>query len=225
MSDLIVIMGASQVHGTMELYLRQLAEAGIDTHVADVSDRPNMNGGGNLGYRVKIFRELAQAFSNYEFIVFSDAFDVTFYGTKEEVLDSVPRYGLLHAAEKNCYPDPAIAARIKNDSPWRFANGGLVAGSPESYLDWCEEVVKCPGYDPEMLDQRMLNMLVADDSDLCVIDDSTELFFCLFGGYPELEFECGKPVNTMYGTHPSFLHSNGKWDATEMWEKYERSLQ
>lgn len=226
---LIVCMGASELRGTMELYLRQLAEAKIDTHVRDNSDMPNRNGGGNLGFRVRAFRELANRFKHYDKMVITDGFDVTFYGDEESLLSKIPETRLLHAAEKNFYPsDEFVQSKITKTTPWCYCNGGMAAGTPESFLRWCDLAERHPFYDPYMLDQKFLNMVRAEadcDTELISIDTRTDLFFCLHSGYEELEFEHGKPVNTLLGTRPSFLHANGKWDASEMFAKYERSLQ
>lgn len=224
MNDLITIMGASKVHGTMDTYCRQLKQAEIETHVFNCSDMPNQNGGGNLRYRVQIFRRLAEQFSNYKKLIISDAFDVLFMGKKEYVLSKIPTDGLLHAAEKNCYPEECQSLQIPDRGPWRYANGGLVCGTPQSFLAWCDEAEKHPRYDPEVLDQRFLNELLAEESPLCRIDYKTEIFFCLYGGYDELDFTNGLPVNTKYCTFPSFIHSNGKWDASEMHCKLAKSL-
>ena len=228
MSDksLLVILGATFVHGTMPTYLEQLAAANIDHKVVDCSDKPNMNGGGNLGYRVKVFRKLAQDNQNYERLIISDAFDVRLYcANKQQVIDIIPMDGLLHAAEKNCYPAACSTLPIPDRGPHRYANGGIVAGTPSSFLAWCDEAERHPLYRPGILDQQFLNELVAEQSPLCVIDWKTELFFCLYGGYPELEFERGLPINTMYGTRPSFVHNNGKYSDAEMMAKYHRSLE
>lgn len=222
-SDLLVIMGATQEHGTMRLYMSQLAAAGIEYRVEDGSDKPNANSGGNLGYRVNKFRELANRYSDCERLVISDAFDVTFYGTKEDVISKIPMDKLLHAGEKNCYPPEACSLPIPDRGPHRYANGGLVAGTPENFLHWCCYTERHPLYNPECLDQYFLNLEVSEEVG-CIPDYRTELFFCLYGGYQELEFEKGIPVNTMYGTHPQFLHANGKWTTEDMFEKYRRSL-
>jgi hypothetical protein len=222
-SDLLVILGATQVHGTMPLYLRQLEAAGIEYAVESCSDKPNINGGGNLGYRVKKFREWANRFSNYERLVISDAFDVTFYGSKEDVLAKIPMDRLIHAGEKNCYPADSQSLPVPDRGPWRYANGGLVAGTPEHFHHWCTYTERHPLYNPDCLDQYFLNLQISEGVG-CLPDYKTELFFCLYGGYEELEFERGLPVNRLYGTKPNFLHANGKWTADEMFAKYERSL-
>lgn len=221
--DLLVVMGATARRRTMPLYLDQLAKAGIEYRVETCTDKPNIDGGGNLGYRVKKFKEWAHRFSNYELLVFSDAFDVTFYGTKEEVISKIPRDRLTHAGEKNCYPNESWSLPIPDRGPWRYANGGLVAGTPEHFKHWCAYTERHRFYDPECLDQHFLNLEIAEGVG-CLPDFRTELFFCLFGGYEELDFEKGLPINTLYGTHPNFLHANGGCDPSIMFAKYERSL-
>lgn len=223
-SDLLVILTASKVSGTMEKYVRQLDDAEIDVNIHDCSERPNINGGGNLGYRVKTLRQLAERFSHYEKLLVSDGFDVTFYGKKRDVLPKIPTTHLLHAAEKNCYPPACWTLPIPDRGLWRYANGGLVAGTPEKFIEWCDEAEKHPKYSPSMLDQHFLNILVSEGSLLGRIDYRTNLFFCLYGGYDELDFTNGLPINTLYCTFPNWLHSNGKWSPDEMFHKYERSL-
>lgn len=222
--DVAVIMTASEERGTMALYLSQLKDAGIDAFVHPLGNMPNMNGGGTLGYKVEKYREYALRYAEYEKIVLSDAWDVTFYGTKEELIDRIPDTYVLQAAEKNCYPDLSLSSRIPQKGPWRFINGGLAAGKPGVILEWLEGLESHPHFNPHMLDQQFFNLLLAESSPLCIIDDTTRLFFCLFGGYEELQFEKGKPINTVYGSKPLFIHANGKWASDEMFAKYKRSL-
>lgn len=225
MNELIVIIGASGVRGTMREYLRQLATARIDFHVENLSGVPNLDTGGTLGQKVDAIRKLANQFSNYERLLFSDAFDVTFYGKRDDVIDKIPKDHVLWAAEKNCYPDHAIATQIPDSGPWRFANGGLLCGTPKSFIEWAHLAETHQKFDPAIVDQQFHNIMLAEGpSPLCVIDSRTDLFFCLYKGYEELEFENGLPVNTLYGTRPQFIHANGKWDAAEAFTKLERSL-
>ena len=219
--DLLVIMGATESHGTMPIYLNQLRFADIPYSIENISDRPNLNGGGNLQFRVDIFRHFANKYAEYEKLIISDAFDVTFYGAKSDVIRKIPTDRLLHAAEKNCYPPASLALSIINPSPWRYANGGLVAGTPEQFLKWCSAAETHALYSPHSLDQHFLNIQTSEGM---ILDTQTELFYCLFGGYDELQFEQGIPINTMYNTHPQFLHANGKWTADEMFDRYQRSL-
>ncbi len=207
MKDLLVTMGASEVRGYMAEYLGQLQDAGIETNIDKLGDFPNKNGGGTLGFQIKKERELAQRFSDYEKIVFTDAWDVLFYGTKADVICKIPDDYVLLGAERNCYPD---ALPIAGDTPWRFTNGGLMAGSPKNILAWLDGLERHPLYRPDDINQRLYNLLLLQGSELVSIDSRTELFYCLILDNAELQFERGLPVNTLCGTHPNFIHANGK---------------
>ena len=222
MNDVIIIMGASQVAGTMPLYLQQLSSAGIPVHVEPYAWAHWIGRNGTLQEKIEIYRQMAHRFREYERLVFTDAWDVTFYGTKEELIERIPNDRILLAAEKNCYPDPNIAPLVPDRGPWRFANGGAHCGTPEAYLAWCDAIDQT-GY-PNMIDQGWFNYLLSQNHPAMQIDHRTELFFCLFCGYEELEFIKGKPHNTLHDTHPLFVHANGKWDYTRMLLDYEASL-
>ena len=220
-------MGCSKESGTMRQYCQQLKDAGIDVHVETITtDFPNLQGGGTLGGKMDWCRRLTQQFQDYQKIIFSDAFDVLFYGSKEEVLEKIPDDYVLSAAEKNCYPDPNIAAFIPGNTPWRFFNGGLWCGTPENIFKWIDAIEHHPSYNPNILDQQFFNWVLSQKytNSFLHIDSYTNLFFCLYCGYPELEFQNGVPYNTFCRTHPNFIHANGKWDNSEMLRKYELSL-
>lgn len=224
MNDLIVIAAASCEGGTLPLYRKQLADAGIDFHVEDISGMSIPPLGGNSEIKTNGMIDLSRRFSHYKKIIFTDAFDMCFFGNKDETISKIPEDYVLWAAEKNCYPDQAIAPRIPDRGPHRFGNGGFLCGTPDAMIAWAEKLRVYPGYNGNVLDQQYLNISLADNDDFVRIDHQTNICFCLYGGYSELEFENGKPVNTMYGTHPQFIHANGHWDASQMWAKHAESL-
>jgi hypothetical protein len=132
----------------------------------------------------------------------------------------------LIGAGRECWPDCSLQEQIHGDTPWMFANGGLTAGTPESILRLADAMESHPRYESLKLlcNQEMLNIMVAEQSDAFYLDSRTELFFCLFDGYPELNFKRGLPVNTRCGTRPQFIHANGKWDTRAMYARRKRSL-
>ena len=197
----------------MELYHSQLRAADIDYHVEPIPP-PDCS----IHAKIYAIRDLCRRFGEYQFIVFTDAFDVQFYGTKEEALSKMPRAGMLLGAEKNCHPYKDIIPRIPDTGPWRYANGGLWAGTPENQIAWCDEVEEHPLYSPGKVDQGLLNEFVAEGSPLGVIDSRTTLFFCLYMGYPELTVSDGVLLNTLYGTRPQFIHANGCADTKRLQE-------
>ncbi len=225
MKDLLVIVGCTRENGLLPLYRQQLTDAGIDLHVENFSNIPGIERGGELGWAVQQQRRLVEKFLDYEKLVITDAWDVVFYGTKEDVLKKIPEDKVLLGAERNCYPDPSLAGRMPGTTPWRYVNGGMSAGTPENYLRWFEKLERHPWFVPGCLNQAFYNELRAQGSELTPIDEQTELFYCFFLEVNELQWENGLPVNTVLGTRPNFLHFNGKWESASHFANRERSLQ
>jgi hypothetical protein len=229
MNDLLVIAAASSDSGgTLPQYRAQLAAAGIPFHVVPLTGPPDATIAATLFY----FRRLAEQFSSYKRLILTDAFDVSFFGTAADVPDTcakVPLDHVLWAAEKNCFTDPHMAtpihARHPERSPWLYANGGMLAATPQVLYDWTLAVERHPLYADFFINQGFYNILLAAGWDQMCVDWRTDLFFCLHSGYSELDFERGKPVNTKWGTRPLFAHANGAWPTDDMWAKYHRSLQ
>lgn len=207
MKDLIVVIPYTEVRGMMTTYLRQLEKAEIETSLVKLLDIPNGNAGGTHGYAISLMRKGCERFADYKAVIFSDAFDVLFYGTKQQVLDKIPQTFVLMAAERNCYPDPL---NISGDTPWKYVNCGLTAGTPLNILRWLQLQELHPEYDQNGLNQRFFNKRRQEGSELAFIDETTNLFYCLFGECGELEFQNEVPVNTLFGTMPNFIHANGK---------------
>ena len=222
--DLLVTMYCTNPKHLFDQYMQQLKTAGIDIYVERVTSFPNENSGGTAAWKVESFRRRALMFRDYEKIVYTCAWDMLFYGTKAEVMAKIPDDGVILGAERNCYPDADLAPKFKGDTPWRFVNGGPMAGSPQAILDWLDAFEHHPLYRPQEIDQRILNWMRAEDSPLTPLDDCTELFYCLAAEQGDLDFERGLPVNKLCGTHPNFLHFNGRSPVEPVMELYERSL-
>lgn len=229
-NDLIVIMGSTRdpadpAAGTLLTYLNQLHHADIDFHLERLLPFDNVAGGGTLGVKITQQRELARRFSHYKRIIFSDSFDIQFFGHKSEVLEQIPttNCGVLMAAERNCYPEPYPAEIIPQRTVWAYVNGGLLAGTPESFIKWYDLIEQHSTYDPNMLDQAWFNRRLAEDDPIVRIDFTTQLFYCLFGEHGDildLQWDAeGHPVNTRCGTHPQFLHFNGSWPTQHIMER------
>lgn len=211
MKDLLVITGASSIQKLMPTYLDQLRMADIPIHVEPLPPyfNPNL---GVLGFTISSMRKLLVQHPA-EKIVITDAFDVLFYGTKEEVIAKVPEEGVIMAAERNCYPEPFLSIHIDGPTPWRYVNGGMWAGTPTSLLKWCDSIEDDLTYDPNVLGQLWFNRRLAAGTDLVNLDYRTELFYCMFleDQGNEMQIVNGRPTNTLCGTHPPFLHFNGSW--------------
>jgi hypothetical protein len=224
-NDLLVITAAtSDSGGMLPQYREQLARAGIPFHIEIMASPSDAS----IATMLVNLRRRAEQFSQYGRLVMTDAFDVVFFGTKEEVIAKIPLDHVLWGAEKNCFSDVHLSGPILNrypdQGPWFFVNGGLLTGTPQAIIDLTLAVEKEKLYAPFFINQTFLNILRASGSELVEVDYRCELFQCLHLGYPELEFEKGKMVNTKWGTRPSFAHANGGWSPAEMWEKYQRSI-
>lgn len=225
--DELIVLTASTVgpnhpeSGTLALYLSQLQAAGIDYDVDPITEFPA--NGGSLSYKISGLRRRVTRFLNYDKIVFTDGHDMSFYGEKDYVLSKIPDAGVLLAAERNCYPEPEIAAQIHNPLPWKFVNAGWLAGTASCFLAWFDAIERHSMFDGVMLDQAFFNRLLAANDPLINIDDTTQLCYCFYGEFGDvndLQFdEQGLPVNTMTGTRPAWCHANGHWPSDHIWAR------
>ena len=214
---MIAVIPASSIKGTMPQYVRDLSREGIEVLLVPLEEVPIHYPYSSIGRKIDMFRHYAEKLSGP--MLFSDGWDVTFYGTREELIASVPGDFVLQAAEKNCHPPECRGLNIPNAGPWQFANGGLALGTSEAFLRWCDACEAHPKYAPGMIDQHFMNMCLADGYDCgWKIDSETRTFFCLYGGYDELRFDRGRPVNSFYGTRPLLIHANGGWPTEKLFQ-------
>jgi hypothetical protein len=219
MKDVLVSMAVSRVEGMLTENLRRLSAGGITVNLEAIEGQSF-----TISNKLRHIQRLAKKFADYQFLLLSDGWDVLFYGTKEELLKRIPTDRVMWAAEKNCWPDPDLEDKVPQCGPWRFVNGGLLAGTPSAYLSMCNLIEAHPLYNPDYVDQGFMNYLLAEGADFFSIDARTNLFFCLFKGYEELAFKKGRPFNTLHETWPLFVHANGHWPTDELFQKYEASL-
>jgi predicted O-methyltransferase YrrM len=208
MNDLIVVAGATHRAGFIDEYEQQLAAAGIEFYLAPLQNLASGANSISMLRRIAYMREVATKFSSYERIVMTDAWDVLFYGTKEEVFRKVPE-ALIVSAERNCYPEPDIALRFTSSSPWRYANNGMVAGSPRSIIEWLKWAEQMP--DLGLLDQAWFNRRAAENQREMLLDETTDLFYVVSSTLEDgsLQMKARVPWNQRFGTSPNFFHFSG----------------
>jgi len=214
MNELKVIIRCSRRDGLLAQFEEQLATAGVEFITEVTGQTPPNSGVGSLGSKIDFMRVMAHRFKDYQRLAFIDAWDMLFYGTKEELLSKIPADGVLFAAERNCWPDAYLADHYKGDTPWRFFNGGATFGSPQAILAWCTAVEELPIYNQNFIDQQLLNLLLLNESPLALIDRQTELVYCAVKEKGELQFKDSRPWNSLTGTFPNFIHFNGGSDPT-----------
>jgi len=220
MPETIVWMTADKPQGLMLAYLDQLESAGVKVHHEAATEHKNELV--TIGYRLYRAHRAARQYPDHK-IVISDAFDVMLFGKDFE--DKIPDDYVLLAGERNCYPDSTQSVLIEGPTPWKFANGGLLAGTSKMLLKWAEALQSHPLYWPSLNDQAFYNsLLVRGRIPFTAIDYSTELFYCAYQEKTELQFNQGVPHNTSCGTYPNFVHFSGRWPSGEILSRYHSSL-
>jgi hypothetical protein len=214
-NDLMVIAGCTGRHGLVEAYEQQLKDVGIE-HCFEIV--PHATSSFNMGMRIAYWRDLANRFSNYKTIIITDAWDVLFFGTKEEVLDKCSSVRLpIISAERNCFPGPEfgyedLTNKIIGSTLWKYCNPGMVVTYPAYFLWWLDKAEESG--DLEMSDQAWFNSRRAKQSDLAVIDVNTNLFYVISYNDGRLEDESlqikdGRLWNSKCDTYPNFFHFAG----------------
>lgn len=208
MKDVIVVAGATHYEHLMSEYEQTLRDAEVPFHfetVEPMADGPNSM---TMRRKISFVRAMAEQFSEYDRVVISDAFDVLFVGRREELALKLPDYVVV-SAERNCYPEPHLSPRFSSPGPWRYVNAGLMSGSPDRLISWCDRIAAMTEID--ILDQAWLNRRASEHSDLFVLDEITAAFYTVSTHEDgKLKFRDGRPWNSMFDTEPNFFHFSGR---------------
>ena len=207
MNEVIVVAGATHRAGLLDEYEAQLAAAGVPFHLEPLT-LPNGVCGITALDRIQYFWRIALQFLTYQTVYITDAWDVLFFGTREELIEKAPAT-FLCSAERNCYPEPEMATCIHGRTPWRYANNGMVAANTRYLLEWCQAALDTP--DLSIHDQAWFNRQVAGDTGLAPLDDRTKLFYVVSATQEDgaLKAFAQRPWNRRCGTLPNFLHFSG----------------
>jgi len=166
--------------------------------------------------RVKWQFSLALAHPTDHF-VFTDAYDVLFVGTKDELADSVMPHDLIFTSDRmnddgDPWPRPRMRkfydARRKAKSPWRFLNGSGPIGTGESIAKAIragQELSEFPenGTDQAFWTQVYLSGWGELDQD-CKI---SQALWNMKDG--EFGVKDGRFLNLVTGSKPQFIHATG----------------
>ncbi len=209
MNDVIVVAGATHREGFIDEYEAQLAAAGIEFHLEPLGPLPGGANSINMRIRIDYFRRMAQKFIDCKGIYITDAWDVLFVGTKQELLDKAPATFLV-SAERNCYPEGHLGDKIQGPTPWKYANNGMIAAYPPYLLEWCDLAEQTP--DMDILDQGWFNRRLAEGSPLVPLDETTNLFYVVSATLEDgsLQAKDGRPWNSRCDSFPNFMHFSGK---------------
>lgn len=207
--DVIVVMHATHRAHLMDEYEGQLRDAGIDHHVEPVTLPDGINSM-TIEWRLNFWERMCQQFSGYERIVFTDAWDVLFYGTKDALLPKIPN--VLISAERNCWPDETLAVKYRNDSPWRFPNPGCMAGYPDVIVTWVDIIRRLAFPDMQEMDQLWFCKRSIDHPILVPLDTKTTMFYVASQDQEDKSLTLSEDLglyNMRFGTYPQFVHFAG----------------
>lgn len=209
MKDVIVVSGITHRAHLLDEYEDQLRYAGIDFHLEDISPLPEGIASMTARWRLNYWKRMCQKFSDYDRIVFTDAWDVLFYGAKSDLCAKISP--LILSAERNCWPDASLAEKSICSSPWRYPNPGMLAGYPEFIVAWADSRQVRESTMIDAMDQLWFNVQCANDASIAPLDTRTTVFYVASadkeGG--ELTLRDGKLWNARFGTYPQFVHFAG----------------
>jgi hypothetical protein len=202
MKDLIVVSFITERRHLLDEYEGQLRDAEIDFHIEPVS-LPDGIGSITMRWRLDYWRRMCAKFSDYDRIVFTDAWDVLFYGSKTELCSKIPP--VLMSAERNCWPDESLASPNTLRGPWKYPNPGMMAGYPETIDVWCDWCGHMQGLDA--MDQLWCNRFPFS----APLDTRAVVFYVVSADSEDkaLQAPRHRPWNSRYGTFPHFFHFAG----------------
>ena len=209
MNEVIVVAGCTHRDGFIEEYEAQLAAADIPFYLKQLDPLPAGANSINMQRRINFFRDIAQQFIDYKVVYITDAWDVLFFGTKQELIDKAPDT-FLCSAERNCYPEAHLSDVILGITPWKYANNGMVAANPNFLIRWCDQAEQIG--ELGLLDQAWFNRRRAYQDGFYQLDVTTDLFYVVSAWLEDgsLQVRNGRPWNSLCNTFPNFLHFSGK---------------
>ena len=213
MSDLIVFTAASKRSRLFDLLERQLAEAALPLHVKVY---PRGSSWASISTTEMMLANIEEALSlGHEKIVMIDAFDMLFFGNKDEIVAKIPDR-VLFCADRNLVPPTMDESKFPStETPWRFVNGGGMAGTRGAFERFVDSI-RSQGYDDATeTNNTVFNRILSSGGDRAFdIDGRAEIFHNMYLGEGELSVRDGRPFNGLTGTFPNFFHFTGGADSS-----------
>lgn len=198
--SVLVAMAANKPGGYQPIFLRQLREAGVP-YMSEYL--PNFT----WAKRLEWMKLIAQSRSSTH-IVFTDAWDMLFFGTKEGLEEEADWMiePILFGAEKNCFPTPGLAPLYPDyPHPWKYLNAGCFMVRREWLADFLAQFdLSGVKDDQEFWTHRFLYDNIGD------LDYECRLVQNLFMWEKGELVGHTRPYNTITDTFPIFIHANGK---------------
>jgi hypothetical protein len=144
-----------------------------------------------------------------DIILFTDAYDVAYFGTQKEVLERYIAFNcpIVFGCEKECHPDPARHHEYKNKKPeFPFLNSGLFIGTVKAL----RQCIGTYEYDDKHDDQRYWTTQFLEYPELITLDYGNKLFLNTSGFNESLFiFDIDTNMALYKSANPLFVHVNG----------------
>ena len=220
MKDLIVSSYATKTARLMPLYIKQLGDAGIDFFLYKLTRDMTWKKLSTVESFINITKGILKECVDYKKIVITDAFDMLFFGTKDELLKKIPDYNILYCADKNLIPSTMDSGSFPIvNTPWRYVNGGALCGTYESILNFLDHV-KFNMTDPREIGNTFFNRLLTSQDPGFYIDSDCQVFHNMFMDNGEVINIDGRPFNKLTGSFPNFFHFAGITDWKPFLKEY-----
>lgn len=144
-----------------------------------------------------------------DIVLFTDAFDVAYFGTREEVLKRYRKFNIpiVFGCEKDCHPDPSRTKEYKIlRGEFPYLNSGMFIGTVEAL----RKCIITYNYNDTDDDQRYWTTQYLENPDLIGLDYENSLFLNT-SGFNEKMFSYDIESSTAYykTANPQFVHVNG----------------
>lgn len=208
MKDVIVVSYATHRAGLLDEYEQQLKDAQIDFHLESVELADGINSV-TARWKFAFMLRMTKRFADYECIVFTDAWDVLFFGTRDDLMPKIPKVCAI-SAERDCWPEDDLAQQIAHHGPWRYCNAGMMGGSTQGIMAFVNGVSPFPELD--LMEQQWLNRRLVEGRCPWMVDCATSLFYTVSQYHEDgsLQIKDGKLWNSHFNSFPQFLHFSGK---------------
>jgi GR25 family glycosyltransferase involved in LPS biosynthesis len=160
-----------------------------------------------FGMKLRLVKEYLLSCNPKDLLLFTDAWDVLVFGTKEEVLERFKKFNksIVFNAEKFCWPDEARKNEYDTLSEeFPFLNSG-------GYIGKVKDIATCLAnyYNEEDIDdQRFWTDQYMTNKDIIGLDHNNEIFVCSAGtDIKDYSFENNKLKYK--SAYPLILHANG----------------
>ena len=167
----------------------------------------------NFGLKLKYVSEFLKqsTVQPYDFVLFTDAYDVAYYGTKSDIIERFLSFKkpIVFGSERFCNPDPHLEKEYKlRDVDFPFLNSGMFIG----YAWALNQFIGKYQYNDVDDDQRFWTRQFLNNPDFFALDYENQLFLNT-AGINETDISIltkkGRKEINYRGKQPLFVHVNG----------------